>query len=349
MAVAVSAEVWRAALVSRTVRQYQRAVMMALAVLALGGLFYLLETVLLGLSDRAVENPASTMMRAGGITHFCMGWLFLFTSRQLRQPRSLLRLGFWTMVGGLLCLAASSIGTLSHPLLFIAFYGIFLFHEIHDQAALYQVSGDTVATGGNPVFLAAAVRAVTAVLWTLATLGVVLHGLFIRPHPALIGMNPEVLLALGALVLLVDSWLCLHLWKLGVRQYGSWRQALRTHAPLALIYLGMLMMLLLGTLLGGVALNLIILIHGGTWFFFVWHRLCEQPAPPSGKLRLWTWLRSTPRGFVTLHLGLFLVVLTLLALRVHLWNRCGLVSEILAANSFQYWSMMHICMSLWRK
>jgi hypothetical protein len=59
------------------------------------------------------------------------------------------------------------------------------------------------------------------------------------------------------------------------------------------------------------------------------------------------WLRSTPAGFLTLHLGVALVLLLVMVARVHVWQRGGFLSEPLAAGSFCYWALMHICMSFW--
>ena len=43
--------------------------------------------------------------------------------------------------------------------------------------------------------------------------------------------------------------------------------------------------------------------------------------------------------------GLLVVVLVLFAVRVHVWQRVGFVSELLATKNFVYWALMHIIMS----
>jgi len=35
--------------------------------------------------------------------------------------------------------------------------------------------------------------------------------------------------------------------------------------------------------------------------------------------------------------------------RVHFWERGGVVSQLFATSSFHYWTIMHITMALWRK
>ena len=40
-------------------------------------------------------------------------------------------------------------------------------------------------------------------------------------------------------------------------------------------------------------------------------------------------------------------LLVLLALRVHLWQRSGLLCDLLKGSNFPYWSLMHIAMAYW--
>ena len=62
----------------------------------------------------------------------------------------------------------------------------------------------------------------------------------------------------------------------------------------------------------------------------------------------WTWLRHTPAGLITLHIGLAAFVLVLFGLRTHLWQRTGLVCDLVSRTWFPYWAIMHIAMSFWR-
>ena len=79
-----------------TCRNFRTATLYALVALGLGGGIYLIETFALASRRRFVENPADVMMRAVGLAHFWVGWLFLFTSPRLRTPRSCANLAFWT-------------------------------------------------------------------------------------------------------------------------------------------------------------------------------------------------------------------------------------------------------------
>jgi hypothetical protein len=51
---------------------------------------------------------------------------------------------------------------------------------------------------------------------------------------------------------------------------------------------------------------------------------------------------------VTLHAGVVVLILVLLALRQYAWERSGWGCQLLAASSFPYWSLMHISMAFWR-
>jgi hypothetical protein len=156
-----------------------------------------------------------------------------------------------------------------------------------------------------------------------------------RAHPAL---PVAVVAALAAACV----WACCRLHRCAG---GAWGGLAREYRPLLLVYASILGILVAGTLLGSTGFNLIILIHVTAWLVFVQYQLGRRP--PVRTRNVWTWLRATPAGFLTLHLGIALVVLVLMAIRVHLWHRVGFVSELLASCNFCYWGLMHISMSFW--
>jgi hypothetical protein len=155
--------------------------------------------------------------------------------------------------------------------------------------------------------------------------------------------GPEWLSAAMIAVLLTGMLLSLgHTWFLARRSGTSLRGVFTAHLPLVLVYSGILGVLLVGSLMGTTGLNLIILVHVGAWLAFVYYQLSKKRVEVKG---LWTWLRATPAGFLVLHLGVMLLVLVLFAVRVHVWQRVGFVSELLATKNFVYWALMHIIMS----
>ena len=127
---------------STTVCQFGRAVLVAAAALAVGCLGYAVETGLLRSPRRFIENPSDVMMRALGLAHFLIGWLFLCTSPRLRRPTALARCAGWTALGVILCVLLARCGGLRNPLLLLLFYTYFLIHEVRDQARLFLAYGD---------------------------------------------------------------------------------------------------------------------------------------------------------------------------------------------------------------
>jgi hypothetical protein len=347
MAVAAMARGWRLGLATRTVRHFQLAVAFALAAVAVGFLLYFVEKSLLRLENRFVENPASVMMRACGLAHFWIGWLFLFTSPALRQRSAQLRLLGLIALGVALCALCALGGASQNPFVFLFFYSFFLVHEIRDETKLYQRCGDAPLDGDrSQQFLQSASLAMAVICSSLLLVTYLSHALLIKRLPLLVSLSPFYYVTAGFCLLCLN----LHVGQRAVlaarQQYGSLRQALTHHSPIALVYLGIFSVLLLGLAAGSASFNLIILIHAGAWLVFIGYQLGQKPPP--AQQTWWTWLRYTPTGFLTLHLLVIGFILLMMALRVHLWQRVGLVSELFAGGNFPYWSLMHITMALWR-
>jgi hypothetical protein len=344
MSVATTAPAWQDGLQTLTVRQFGRAVAFALLAVGAGCLIYLVETVCLRARPRLVENPTDVMMRAFGLAHFAVGWLFLFTSPRLRGPRA---------VGGLLaaiglgvgaCWLFTACGASRQPFALMLFYGYFLIHEIRDEAHLFRAYGDAPARGPDSD------RRLDALSWAVALLALtvlagafLLHAVAFGKTGVLARLSPLLGLCGTAALLTATAWAC---WRVGRLVRGDWHGLAATHRPLLVVYAGLLALLLLGTLLGSVGLNLVILLHVTAWLVFVHYQLGRRPPAPSRGL--WPWLRTSPAGFVVLHLAAVGLFLLLMALRVHVWQRSGWVSDLVARSSFPYWSLMHISMAFWR-
>src|SRR5262245_5234797 len=161
--------------VSPAWRHFQAAVALAVAAVALGGGIYVVETFVLGCRHRFVENPSDVMMRAFGLAHFWIGWVFLFTSPSLRHRKSMTKLALCTGVGAALCLFSCSQGGMKNPFLLIAFYAYFMVHEIRDEANLFVAYGDAPAEPGRDVFLRRLATSVTIGLVAAFALIYTLH------------------------------------------------------------------------------------------------------------------------------------------------------------------------------
>jgi hypothetical protein len=332
--------------VSPTWRQFQKACGCVVLTIGVGCVLYGVETLLLHREHRFVENPADTMTRAIGLAHFSIGWLFLFTSPRLRNRRSLTRLTCWTLFGIGFCWVFANFGADRNPLLMLAFYSFFFIHEVCDEANLYRHSGELLTNANG------AERFLPSLCWSMSLLLMATLAGFqiIRGH--LLGRS-------AMLVEMPTPWL-LGAWaSLGVlaalatyrtvccarNVYGSVIEAVHLYRPLLAVYAGISTILLIGSLFGSVGANLVILVHGLTWLVYTHRKLSERPVHATG---LWSWLRSTPTGFLTLHLTATALALCLFALRTHLWERTGIVCHLVSKTWFPYWSIMHIAMSFWR-
>jgi hypothetical protein len=176
-------------------------------------------------------------------------------------------------------------------------------------------------------------------------LAFVLHGGAVERAARYTSMPVPATLAVALVLLGCGGWAAALALRRGRALYGSAAAALAAHRPLLVVYATILAILLLGSLLGSTGFNLVILLHVCAWLVFVPHQLGKHPRVSRG---VWSWLRSTPTGFVVLHLSAAALVLVLIALRVHVWERAGWVSAALASSNFFYWSLMHISMAWWR-
>jgi hypothetical protein len=315
---------------SLAVRQFAQAVVLALLAVLVGCLVYLVERHILPPERRFAKNPVEIMVRCLGLAHFLVGWLFLATSSRLRSPLALGRLALCLFAGMALCVLFARLGSLRNPLLYLLFYGLFLFHEVRDEAVIFR----SYAVPRAAVLLAPFSLAIALLFVTLLAVG---YALFLTCF-ARGGPSPAGLWVVSAVLAVAWGWSLRRFLRLARGELASF---LSEHRPLVVIYLALLAVLLLSAPLGSI--GLIVLIHVASWFVFVRSRLRDRPAPRG----LWTWWRSTPTGFLLLHLGLALILFVLMALRVYRAQRGGFLGESLAAGSFCYWALMHICTSFW--
>lgn len=329
---------------STTVRQFRLAVLAAFCAVGCGVMIYVVEKFLLDLPKRFIESPADVMVRAFGTAHFLVGWLFLLTSPSLRSWRAVGRLGVCVLVGVAACLGFAAGGGLRNPLMVMAFYSLFLVHEVRDQADLFLAYGDGDRCGGQVLIWLR--RSVCLLFVSVLGSAYLVNGLVFDRHQLLTHASPHLFVG-GLLALaLTTGAACWRLHREALREHGAFTAFSDAYRPLLSVYAGILAILVLGSLLGSVGFNLLILIHVTSWLVFVSYRLSRRPTAASN---LWGWLRHTSGGFLTLHLSIIFAVLVLMALRVYCWQRGGMVSVLLATSSFPYWSFLHIATSFARR
>jgi hypothetical protein len=345
MTAAATAPLWRSGQASATARQFRGAVIFALFAVGVGCLIYLVETHVFASRHRVVQNPTAAMMRACGLAHFWVGWLFLFTSHRLRAGRSLARLLMVSLLGGSLCMVVAWADMTHSPLTFALFYGYFLIHEILDEASLFRASGDAPIGPEDGWLLHLLSWAVALLLTAVLGGGYLIYGM-IRGLGVGNPLTAAVLAGMTALCLAGGSVLAARFLAVGRQVHGNVPALVAAYRPLLGVYGSLLAILLLGAVAGSVVFNLIILIHAGSWLLFVYSQLGRNPAPRCQTF--WTWLRGTPKGFLVLHLSAIFLVLAVQVLRNYVWQRSGFVCQLFAASTFPFWSLMHITTSFWR-
>ena len=332
--------------VSPTWRQFQAACGWVMLAILAGCAIYAVETLLLHSERRFVENPADTMTRALGLAHFSIGWLFLFTSPRLRNRAALARLTFWTLFGSAFCALFAWGGADRNPLCLMAFYSFFFIHEACDEAHLFRHSGELPADAGDgDRFLRSLAWSMSLLLMTLLAAGQILRGHFLGRSAMLQEIPAEVLSAAWAIVTILAGLSMGRTIVLARSTYGSLRETAMLYQPLLAVYAGLIAILLLGSLLGSIGANLVIMLHGMTWLVHTMRKLSERRVPARS---LWSWLRGTPTGFLTLHLLVIATALFLFAMRTHVWERSGIVCDLVSKTWFPYWAIMHIAMAFWR-
>ena len=331
---------------SPTWQQFQKACFCVGMAIGVGCALYAVETPLLHCQHRFVENPADTMTRAIGLAHFSIGWLFLFTSPCLRNRTALSRLTFWTLFGIAFCWIFARYGADKNPLLMMAFYSFFFIHEVCDEAHLYRHSGELLDDASR------ADRLLSSLCWSMSLLLMALLATFhiLRGHflgrSAMLQEVPTAWLLIGWMFLfLLAGYSFSRTLRLATLLYGSVMDAAALYRPLLAVYFGISAILLVGSMFGSVGANLVILVHGLTWLVCTYRKLSERKTNVTG---LWSWLRKSPTGFVTLHLAATMLALLLFALRTHVWQRTGILCDLVSKTWFPYWSIMHIAMAFWR-
>ncbi|MBI3407706.1 MAG: hypothetical protein HY040_05040 [Planctomycetes bacterium] len=320
-------------------RLFVRAVTAAGAIVGVSCTIYLIEKYAVVPRRRFVENPVEIMMRAFGIAHFVIGWLFLATSPRLQDRRAILQLAGWIGCGLVLCSLFAIGGGSKNLLLLIAFYSLFLIHDSGDQVRLFQGQSSQ-----NKCTLGALRWLFVLLSITILTGSFLFTGYWLKKNPSLQDLSPYFPQAAWCVLAAATLIAGLRFVRL-VRNECGLDAFLQANSPLLAIFVSLLGILTIGSFFGTLGLNIIILLHVTTWLVHVHHKLGESPGAHAN---VWTWMRRTPSGFLSLHLGLAAAFVAILAMRVQVWERSGWFCSALSATSFPYWSMLHIATAFWR-
>ena len=125
--------------------------------------------------------------------------------------------------------------------------------------------------------------------------------------------------------------------------YPNVRTLFRTHAVLFKVMFGVAAVLGLSLVLTARAYSLI-LFHVVAWYIFAACQFARHPSksPPQG---WWAWMRTSVRGFKTLHVGMVIVLMVIGLVWTIGLDRSSSLAWLLAPESFLYWTIMHITVS----
>jgi len=126
-------------------------------------------------------------------------------------------------------------------------------------------------------------------------------------------------------------------------RYDSVATLIRTHATLFKVMFGVIGVLGAALLITRRPFSLI-LFHVVAWYVFASWQLARHPpkAPAPG---LWGWMRTTPTGFKTLHIGMAAVLMCIGLVWTLGLHQTPYLAWLLAPESFLYWTIMHITVS----
>lgn len=304
-----------------------------------------------GSVHRMFRNPSEISMRLFGFPHFAVGALFLLTSRRMKGPKSLAELAGLIAAGAGICWVFYQVGGHNNPVAVLLFYFYFLVHGFRDEVFFYKAYGEM------PAEAAATHQRVMMVLQFLL-LGLMLALLLpltvmygqLKPsyrHPALEGIFPaswplaiRFLSTMGPMLLIS----VIALWRIGRLFPDGLAGLWRVHRPILLVFITLASIIILPIWTGGWTFQVAILLHFVGWYIFAMNRLKAHPPkqPPSG---IWQWMRSTPRGFTVLHMGLAAVAVVVVGYNYYDLGQTGWVNTIFGRDNFYYWTIVHVTLS----
>ena len=297
---------------------------------------------------RFIRDATEAGMRYITIPHIIIAFLFAVTSLRNRTPVRRLWMVGLLVAGAGFCTVYHLGGAKTNILLTVSVYLFFLVHELRDEAMFYHALGGAAPVPDRATFqkmtrawIGSLVLIAAAFGWVVVPLGLVqrqtVWGAEALPWVARIAlaMGPLIVACAGTHFVLRH-----YARRLG---HADVKALVRTHAPLFRVSLGVLCVLGLSLLITQRAYSLI-LFHVAGWYVYAAYQLARHPpkAPLQG---WWLWMRTTARGFRTLHIGMVLVLMAIGLFWTLGNNEAPYLAWLLAPDSFLYWTIMHITVS----
>jgi len=223
---------------------------------------------------------------------------------------------------------------------------------VRDQVFFYFSNGDAPRTDDtaamatvltwSPFLLAAAAAAVAIPFAILAFPGAgALRAAYSSQPPWLpwlLMIAPAALVAAGFLRLMGP-------WRRG--GLGTIASVARSNVPIWLVLGGTAANLGLGSLTGWGAHGIVIM-HVVTWYVFILAQFARRGAATKPSHWTWRWLRDTPTGFKTLHVGSVAVLVAAGAVWAYGFRNTPDLTAfrlLLDGDLFRYWTIMHVTVS----
>jgi len=302
-------------------------------------------------SSRFIREASEAAMRYITIPHIIIGFLFMWSSPKNRTREKRLWVFGLLAIGAVLCTLYGLGGGRTNVVLYLSVYLYFLVHELRDEAMFYTVLGEAPTISDRATFdqmvkllIGLTVFLLAASIWTLAPFGVYRSkGYGYSIVDGALPIVAKIPLALGPLLLAVIGYhLALRRYATRLGYHGA-SELVRTHATLFKVLAGVVLVLALAMAIVQRPYSLI-LFHVVAWYIFASHQLKRHPhkTPPSN---WWLWMRTTPAGFKTLHIGMVVVLMAIGLLWTLVLGQSPYLKWLLAPESFLYWTIMHITVS----
>ncbi|MFQ5411047.1 MAG: hypothetical protein ACE5EC_02080 [Phycisphaerae bacterium] len=312
---------------------------------------------------RYIREASEAAMRYITIPHILIGFLFMVTSLSNRTPRKRAWIVGLLLAGVGLCLLYWGGGAKTNLLLYSGVYLYFMVHELRDEAMFYSVLGDAAPIPDGTAFrnmirvlIGLIVASVGAIAWALAPFGIYYRKIVAEgsalsdaswAHSTLFdGSLPVVsklTLALVPLAALVGAYVAT-LRHFSIKMgYPRVKVLVYSHAPLFRVMAGVTAVLGLSLLITERAYSLI-LFHVVAWYVFAACQFARRPPKLTPK-GAWLWMRTTVRGFKTLHIGMVVVLMALGLVWTLALGQTPALGWLLRPESFLYWTIIHITVS----
>jgi len=352
-----------------TERNFLRAVLLVVGVVFLFWCGYYFEREILNrhpAETRFIRESTEAAMRYLTIPHFIIGFLFMVSSRRNQNLRQRMWVGGLLMLGTGLCALYYLGGGKTNMIMYSAVYLYFLVHDLRDEAMFYNALGDSPSVADRATFnnfvrwmIGLVVFSLAALAWAPTPFGAyyekvvaeqsALSDTVLASSPIYDGSLPLIAkLAVAGIPILIGV-VC---YALVLRYYAARlghpnvASLVNAHAPMIRVMIGVAAVLGLSLVITRRPYALI-LFHVVAWYVFAAYQLAKHPpkAPPAG---WWTWMRTTAKGFKTLHIGLVVLLMAVglywtLALDPN--DTSHWLAAVLHPHAFLYWTIMHITVS----